>query len=70
MFLGEVGAVAATTGRALKHMKGASLASAIFEFESGVSAVRIVPLWVVLHRSPCIETALHHTSATMIIALA
>ena len=51
MFLGEVGAVAATTGRALKHMKGASLASAIFEFESGVSAVRTVPFRVlVLHQ--------------------
>ena len=41
MFLGEVVTIAATTGRALKHMKGASLASAIFEFESGASAVRL-----------------------------
>ena len=39
MFLGEVVSVVGTTGRALKHMKGASLASAIFSFDSGVDAV-------------------------------
>ena len=54
MFLGEVVSVVGTTGRALKHMKGASLASAIFSFDSGVDAVFESVLAPGVRAPPCV----------------